>query len=391
MVQREREISVKIPLVDLVRQYRAIKNEMDEGIKSVLEKGVFILGENVEKLEAEIADYCQAKYAVGVASGSDALELSVRALGIGEGDEVITTPFTFIATAESIWANRAKPIFVDIELDTYNIDPSLIEERITKKTKAILVVHLYGHPCDMDAILKIAEKYNIKIIEDCAQAIGAEFNSKKVGGLGDIGCFSFFPSKNLAGYGDGGMIVTNDREIADKIKMLRVHGSTDKYRHDSEGRNSRLDELQAAILRVKLKYLDRWIDSRRHNAQRYNELFQNAGLDSKLIRPIERRGYKHAYNVYSIRAGEREELRNFLNKQQVSTAIYYPLPLHLQKVYSFLEHKNGDFPNSEKAAKEVLALPIFPELTVEEIEFVVGSFSAFLGKDSPKVKNIKIV
>ena len=210
---------MKIPLVDLVRQYREIKDEIDAAIKSVLEGGVFILGENVQRLEVEIAAYCQTKYAVGVASGSDALELSLKALGIGKSNEVITTPFTFIATAEAIWANRAKPIFVDIELDTYNINPSLVEKKITKKTKAILVVHLYGHSCDMAAILKIAKKYNLNVIEDCAQAIGAESNSNRVGGLGDVGCFSFFPSKNLAGYGDGGMAVTNDEEIADKIRM----------------------------------------------------------------------------------------------------------------------------------------------------------------------------
>lgn len=371
---------MRIQLVDLVRQYLDIKDEIDAAIKSVLEKGVFILGENVQKLEAQIANYCQTKYAVGVASGSDALELSLKALRIGEGDEVITTPFTFIATAEAVCANRAKPVFIDIESDTYNIDPMLIEEKITKKTKAIIPVHLYGHPCDMDVILRIAKKHNLRIIEDCAQAIGAEFNSKHVGGFGDVGCFSFFPSKNLAGYGDGGMAVTNDKAVADKIKMLRVHGSIDKYHHELEGRNSRLDELQAAILRVKLKYLTKWNNSRRDNAKRYNELFQNLGLNSKLIRPVERQGCKHVYNIYAVRTEKRDELRDFLTSRQISTAVYYPIPLYLQNVYKFLGYKKMDFPNSEKAAGEVLALPIFPELKAEEIELVVKSIFEFFKK-----------
>jgi len=369
---------MKIPLVDLVRQYAEIKDEIDANIKSVLEKGVFILGENVEKLEAEIANYCTTKYAVGVASGSDALELSIRALGIGKSDEVITTPFTFIATPESIYANGAKPVFVDIELDTYNIDPSLIKRKITRRTKAILVVHLYGHPCDMDAILKVAGEHNLRVIEDCAQSIGAEFKSKKVGGFGDAGCFSFFPSKNLAAYGDGGMVVTNDKEIVHKIKMLRVHGSKDKYHHEIEGRNSRLDELQAAILGVKIRYLDKWNDARRGNAQWYNGLFKSLNLDTKLIKPVERQGCKHVYNVYAVRTKKREELRDYLASEQISTAVYYPIPMHLQRVYKALGYKKGDFPHSEKAAEEVLALPVFPELKEEEMEFIGHAISNFL-------------
>lgn len=369
---------MKIPLVDLTRQFRTIKDEIGEAIRTVLEKGVFILGENVERLEAEISNYCQTKYAVGVASGSDALELSIKALGIGEGDEVITTPFTFIATAESICANGAKPVFVDIELDTYDIDPALIEKKITPKTRALIPVHLYGHPCNMDAILKIAKKYNLKVVEDCAQAMGAEFDSRRVGGIGDIGCFSFFPSKNLGGYGDGGMVATNDKEIADRLKMLRVHGSVDKYHHEMEGRNSRLDELQAAILRVKLKYLDGWNGTRRKNAQTYNKFFKSLGVDSDLVRPVERQGCSHVYNIYAVRTKKRDELRNFLASKQISTAIYYPIPLHLQRVYEFLGHNKGDFPNSEKASQEILALPLFPELKVEEIEFVSKCVAEFL-------------
>src|SRR3989338_8487356 len=254
---------MKVPLVELVRQYKEISGDIDAGIKAVLEKGVFILGENVGKFEEETANYCGTKYAVAVANGTDALELSLKAMGIGEGDEVITTPFTFIATTEAICVNGAKPVLVDIEADTYNIGHSLIERKITKKTKAIIPVHLFGHPCEIDSVMAIAKRHDLKVIEDCAQAIGAEFESKRVGGFGDIGCFSFFPSKNLGCYGDGGMVVTNDKAIADRIRMLRVHGQSDKYRHDLEGRNSRLDELQAAILRIKIKHLDRWNDARR--------------------------------------------------------------------------------------------------------------------------------
>ncbi|MDP3786139.1 MAG: DegT/DnrJ/EryC1/StrS family aminotransferase, partial [Candidatus Omnitrophota bacterium] len=327
---------MKVPLVELVRQYKEISGDIDAGIKAVLEKGVFILGENVAKFEEETANYCGTKYAVAVASGTDALELSLKALGIGEGDEVITAPFTFIATTEAICVNGATPVLVDIENDTYNIDPSLIEAKITKKTKAIIPVHLFGHPCDIDSVMTIAKRHNLKVIEDCAQAIGAEFNSKRVGGFGDIGCFSFFPSKNLGCYGDGGMVITDDKAVADKIRMLRVHGQSDKYRHEVEGRNSRLDELQAAILRIKIKYLDRWNDARRRNAQLYNGLLKDLNLGSKLEMPVERQHCRHVYNIYNIRTKNRDGLRDFLASKQVSTAVYYPIPLHLQKVYDSL-------------------------------------------------------
>lgn len=369
---------MKVPLVELVRQYKEISGDIDAGIKAVLEKGVFILGENVVKFEEEMADYCGTKYAVGVANGTDALELSLKALEIGDGDEVITTPFTFIATTEAVCVNGARPVLVDIEADTYNIDPSLIEKKITKRTKAVIPVHLFGHPCDIDSVMAIAKRRNLKVIEDCAQAIGAEFDSRRVGGFGDIGCFSFFPSKNLGCYGDGGMVVTDDKAIADKIRMLRVHGQSDKYRHELEGRNSRLDELQAAILRVKIKHLDRWNDSRRRNAQTYNSLFQSLNLNSRLGMPVERRHCKHVYNIYNIRTKDRDGLKDYLASKQVATAVYYPIPLHLQKVYESLGYKKGDFPNSERASLEVLALPIFPELKEEEIKFVVSSISDFL-------------
>ena len=369
---------MKVPLVELVRQYKEISVDIDAGIKAVLGKGVFILGENVAKFEEETANYCGTKYAVAVANGTDALELSLKALGIGEGDEVITAPFTFIATTEAICVNGATPVLVDIENDTYNIDPSLIEAKITKKTKAMIPVHLFGHPCDIDSVMTIAKRHNLKVIEDCAQAIGAEFNSKRVGGFGDIGCFSFFPSKNLGCYGDGGMVITDDKTLADKIRMLRVHGQSDKYRHEVEGRNSRLDELQAAILRVKIKHLDRWNDARRRNAQLYNSFFKDLGLNSRLKTPTERQRCRHVYNIYNIRTKNRDGLRDFLTSKQVSTAVYYPIPLHLQKVYDSLGYKKGDFPNSESASLEVLALPIFPELKEEEIKFVASSISDFL-------------
>lgn len=368
---------MKVPLLELVRQYKEISGEIDAGIKAVLEKGVFILGENVVKFEEEIANYCDARYAAAVANGTDALELSLKALGIGKGDEVITTPFTFIATTEAICINGARPVFVDIEADTCNINPSLIEGKITNKTKAIIPVHLFGHPCDMGAITAIAKKHNLKVIEDCAQAIGAEFESKRVGGFGDIGCFSFFPSKNLGCYGDGGMVITNDKAIADKIKMLRVHGQSDKYRHELEGRNSRLDELQAVILRTKIKHLDRWNDARRGHARSYNSLFKDLNLNSRLETPVERRHCKHVYNIYNIRVKDRDGLKDFLSSREASTAIYYPIPLHLQEVYRPLGHKKGDFPVSEKASAEVLALPIFPELKREEVEFIAESIFDF--------------
>lgn len=369
---------MKVPLVDLQRQYKKLQSEIDAAIKAVLEKGTFILGENVAKFEEEAAAYCGTKYAVGVANGTDALELAIKSLGIGEGDEVVTTPLTFIATTEAICLNRARPVLVDIEPDTFNIDAGRIEKAITSKTKAIIPVHLFGQACDMDAIMAIARRHNIRVIEDCAQAIGAEFKSKKAGVFGDIGCFSFFPSKNLGCFGDGGMVTTNDKAIADKIKMLRVHGQADRYRHEIEGRNSRLDELQAAILRVKLRYLDEWNDSRRKNAQLYDKLFENFDKNGQLTIPVEKKDRRHVYNIYSIRvkgkvlseAKGRDKLRELLTSKGIATAVYYPVPLHLQPVYSRSGWKKGDFPVSEKACEEVLALPVFPELNQDEIKYV---------------------
>ena len=378
---------MKVPLVDLLRQYKRLQNEIDSAIKAVLEKSAFILGENVAKFEEEAAAYCGTKYAVGVANGTDALELAIKALGICEGNEVVTTPFTFIATTEAICLNGAKPVFVDIEPETFNIDATRIEKVITSRTKAIIPVHLFGQACDMDAVMDIAKRRNVRVIEDCAQAIGAEFKSKRVGGFGDFGCFSFFPSKNLGCFGDGGMVTTNDKALADRIRMLRVHGQADRYRHEIEGRNSRLDELQAAILRVKLRYLDGWNDSRRKNACLYNKLFENLSRTGKLTIPVEKKDLKHVYNIYSIRAtGKvlseakgRDKLRESLTAKGIATAVYYPIPLHLQAVYNSLGWNRGDFPESERACEEVLALPVFPELGEDEIKYAAECISEFLG------------
>lgn len=388
---------MKVPLVDLVRQYKRLRGEIDSAIKAVLEKGAFVLGENVAKFEEEAAAYCGTRYAVGVASGTDALELAVKALGISDGDEVITAPFTFIATTEAICLNGARPVLADIEKDTFNIDARLIEKVVTPRTKAIIPVHLFGQSCDMDAVMDIAKKHNLRVIEDCAQAIGAEFKSKKVGAFGDVGCFSFFPSKNLGCFGDGGMVITNDRALSDKIKMLRIHGQADRYRHEVEGRNSRLDELQAAILRVKLRYLDGWNDSRRKNAALYCRLFENLNKTGKLTIPVEKKDRKHVYNIYSVKIGERDnpaeagrsaalrrvpsqrdKLRESLTVNGIATAVYYPMPLHLQPVYRRFGWKEGDFPLSEKACEEALALPVFPELKEEEIIFIAQRVIDFL-------------
>ena len=369
---------MRIPLLDLVRQYRQLQGEIDPAMKAVLEKGAYILGENVAKFEEEAAAYCGTKYAVGVANGTDALELAIKALGIGSGDEVITTPFTFIATTEAICLNGAKPVLVDIEPDTFNIDAASIEKAVTSRTKAVIPVHLFGQACDMDTVMSVAKKIGIRVIEDCAQAIGAGFKSKRVGGFGDFGCFSFFPSKNLGCFGDGGMVTTNDKTLAGKIKMLRAHGQAGGYRHETEGRNSRLDEIQAAVLRIKLRHLDGWNNSRRKNAGSYNRLFEEMGKKGGLSLPVEKSGRKHVYNIYNIRSGGRDKLRESLTAKDIATAVYYPIPLHLQPVYSGLGWKKGDFPVSEKACEEVLALPVFPEMEEEEVRFVSRGVIDFL-------------
>ena len=359
---------MNIPLTDLKAQYESIKGEIEVAIAEVLKETNFILGKQVGLLEQEIAQYLGVKYAAGVASGTDALVLSLAALGIKEGDEVITTPFTFIATAEAISRVGARPVFCDIDERTYNINPAQIEKKISDSTKAILPVHLYGLPCAMDEILSISKKHNLKIIEDCAQSFGAEYKGKKAGSLGDCGCFSFFPGKNLGCYGDGGMVATNEVEIAEKLKILRNHGSKDKYFYVTHGFNSRLDTLQAAIVRVKLKYIDKWVNQRIACASTYNELLK--GIPN-LSLPQEPTYAKHAFNYYTIRVKKsRSNIQERLRENGIASAIYYPLCLHLQEVYQGLGYKKGDFPVAERCQEEVLSLPIYPELTQKQIQAI---------------------
>jgi dTDP-4-amino-4,6-dideoxygalactose transaminase len=363
-----------IPLVDLRAQYHSIKDEIDKAVSQVIESGQFILGPNVKALEEEIAAYCGTDHAVGVGSGTEALHLSLLALGIGAGDEVITTPFTFFATSEAISQTGANPVFVDIDPITYNINPSQIEEKIGSKTVAILPVHLYGQPADMEEILAIARRNDLLVVEDCAQAIGAEYRGRKVGSLGDAGCLSFFPSKNLGGYGDGGMVVTDNAETAEKLRMLRTHGSLRKYYHSLLGFNSRLDEIQAAVLRVKLKYIDQWNGARQGKADIYNRLLAELPLARPAISP-ER---THVYNQYTIRVIERDLLQKTLGRNGISTAIYYPLPLHLQMVYENLGYSVGSLPGSERGSREVLSLPMYPELEDSQVEHIVDVIGSVL-------------
>lgn len=357
---------MKIPMVDLKAQLSSIEVELKLKLEEILKSTQFILGPNLSALETEVASYHGAGYAVGLASGTDALHLSLRAVGIGSGDEVITTPFTFIATAEAISYTGARPVFVDIDPRTFNIDPSGIEEKITERTRAILPVHLFGHPADMESILSIAGKYNLKVIEDAAQAFGAEYRGKKIGTYGDTGCFSFFPSKNIGCYGDGGMLITDSKEIAERTRALRNHGSRERYYHSEIGFNSRLDEIQAGILRIKLKRIDEYNRMRRNNALVYRKRLK--GLP--LILPEDKPYIYHVYNQYTIRSKKRDAIRKALEGNSIASMIYYPLPLHLQKVYRNLGYKEEDLPESENAAKEVLSLPIYPELKEEQIEEV---------------------
>lgn len=354
-----------IPMVDLKKQLAEIKQEIMASFEDILDSTHFILGPKVKSLEEKIADYHSVKEAVGVASGTDALHLALKALGIKEGDEVITTPFTFFATVESILYLGAKPVFVDIEADTFNIDASQIEEKITSKTKAILPVHMFGHPADMPEILSIASKYSLRVIEDCAQSFGASLNGKKTGSFGDAGCFSFYPSKNLGAYGDAGMVIVNDSEIASEIRRLRNHGSSATYVHSSVGFNSRLDELQAAVLLVKFRHIDKYNEKRRQNAALYTKLL------SGVVRcPSERPGAYHVYHQYTIMLPNRDEIQKKLKENNIASTVYYPVPMHLQEPLKRFGYKKGDFPNAEKASKEVLSLPMYPELESWQIEHI---------------------
>lgn len=368
---------MKIPSFELKRQYQLIKVEIDRAIQSVLESGQFILGENVRLLEEEIANYCGVKYAVGVASGTDALLLSLTACGIETGDEVITTPFTFFATAEVISNLNAKPVFVDIEPESFNIDVEKIEKAITKRTKAIIPVHIFGQMCDMERIKEIGEKYGLYIIEDACQSIGAIYKDKRSGSIGNTGCFSFFPTKNLGGYGDGGIVTTNNEKLKEKLLLLRGHGSNKKYYHEILGYNSRLDELQAAILRVKLKYLDTWISRRQEIANLYTSLLSDIPY---VVTPIVKSDRTHTFHQYVIRAQNRDDLQKYLFDSGIGSTVYYPLPLHLQPAYKSLGYKKGDFPEAEKASSEVLALPMWPELKDEEVKEVVKVIREFYGE-----------
>jgi len=357
-----------IPMVDLKRQYNALKTEIDAAVSDVLEKTQFILGPNVTKLEEEVAAYHCLPYAAGVANGTDALLLALRACGIKSGDEVITTPFTFIATAEVVAQLGATPVFVDIRPDTFNIDPNLIEEKITPQTKAIIPVHLFGHPADMEPIMQIAAKHKLKVIEDCAQSFGAKYKNQRTGTIGDVGCFSFFPSKNLGCYGDGGMVITKDETIARRVKMLRNHGSEVRYHHSEVGCNSRLDEIQAAILRVKLKYIDQFNEARRNNASAYC-----AALDNKnIILPTVAKDSEHVFHQFTIRVQNRDAIVQVLTEKGIASAVYYPVPLHQQEVFVKLYNDSTSLPVSETCAGEVLSLPMFPELSGEEIQRIAG-------------------
>jgi dTDP-4-amino-4,6-dideoxygalactose transaminase len=360
-----------IPILDLKQQYSTIRDEINEAIQGVLDNTQFVLGPDVKKLEAAVAEYCGCQHGIGVASGTDALRLSLAALNIAPGDEVITTPFTFIATGNTISRCGAKPVFVDIDLATYNLDADQIEAAITPRTKAIVPVHLYGQAAAMDKLMEVAKRHNLRVVEDCAQAIGALYDDQPLGSLGDVGALSFFPSKNLGAYGDGGMAVTNDPELASRIDVLRRHGGQKKYYHEVLGFNSRLDTLQAAVLNVKLKYLDEWNNGRRAVAHRYNQLL----ADSPVITPAEAPKAHHVYHQYTIRTERREELAAYLLEKGVQTMIYYPVPLHKQDLYAEMAYLT--FPNAEKAAREVLSLPIFPELTANNQQYIADTIKSF--------------
>ncbi len=366
---------MRVPLLDLVAQYQTIRPDIQKAVQDVFETQQFILGPAVTKLEEEIAAYCQVRHAVGVASGSDALLLALMALDVGPGDEVITTPYTFFATAGSIARLQAKPVFVDIDPKTYNINSSLIEGKITSRTKAIIPVHLYGQCADMDPILEIAERRHIPIVEDAAQSIGATYKGRQAGSMGAFGCLSFFPSKNLGGAGDGGMILTQDGHFAEKIKILRVHGSQPKYYHQVIGCNSRLDSLQAVVLSVKLRQLEGWSQKRRENAEFYNKHLGSLG---SVVVPHVESYNKSIYNQYVIRVSQRDQLLNYLKEKGIGTEIYYPVPLHLQACFKYLGYSEGDFPESERAARETLALPIYPELAMDQKIYVVDQIKRLL-------------
>ena len=371
--------AISVPALDLKAQYRTIRHEVEPVVSRVMESQYFILGPEVTAFEAEAAAYCQANHAIGCSSGSDALLLPLLAWNLKPGDEVITSPYSFFATAGAIWRTGAKPVFVDIEPVSYNIDPKLIAAAITPKTKAIIPVHLYGQTADMDPITAIARDAGLFVLEDAAQAIGARYHGKPAGTLGDAAAFSFYPSKNLGGFGDAGMVTVADDDLAKRVARLRVHGMEPKYHHHEVGYNARIDALQAAILRVKLRHLATWTAGRRAVADQYRDLFAQEGLADVVAAPTEVAGHFHVYNQFVIRvpSDARDPLRAHLTERQVGSEIYYPIPLHLQACFASLGHKPGDFPLAEAASNETIALPMYPELTDEALRHVVGSIASF--------------
>src|SRR5580692_1914362 len=384
-----------VPLLDLKAQYAQIRAEVMPIIEEVCASQRFILGENVLALEAEVAAYCASAAGIGVSSGTDALLLALMALGVGVGDEIITSPFTFFATAGTIARLGARPVFCDIDPVSFNLSPPAVAEFIDRhcsvqdgqlfngatggRIKGLMPVHLYGQSADIDPLMALAKQYGLKVIEDAAQAIGTEYRGVRVGSIGDIGCFSFFPSKNLGAFGDAGLCTTNDAELAESMRVLRVHGGKPKYFHAVIGGNFRIDELQAAILRVKLKYLDRWTEGRQRNAAFYNAAFADAHFADKLATPSAPPEGRHIFNQYIVRVQKRDALKDFLGKRGVGTEIYYPVPLHLQKCFEYLQHRAGDFLESERAALETLALPIYPELEPAQLKHVVAAIAEFFG------------
>lgn len=353
-----------IPAFDLSRQYNRIGGEIEAAVRDVMSKGHFIMGEHVTSLESEIAGYCGAEFGIGVANGSDALHLALEALGIGPGDEVVTPAFTFFATGGAVARTGATPVFADIDPVTFNLAPASFERCITPRTKAVIPVHLYGNPADMSRIMDIAQAHNIKVVEDCAQAIGATYKGQKVGSFGDLATFSFFPTKNLGAFGDAGMVVSNDVELAERVRTLRVHGAKKKYFHTDLGYNSRLDELQAAILRVKFRYLEEWTTARRDLAQLYERLLQR----TEVILPRATADNRHVFHQFTIRTARREALQQRLHSEGIGCTVYYPTPLHLQPVFMRGGVTVASLPESERAAREALSLPMYPELTVAEVE-----------------------
>jgi dTDP-4-amino-4,6-dideoxygalactose transaminase len=400
MLDRETQTQ-PVPLLDLKAQYATIRDEIREAIDRVADSQHFILGPEVEALEAEVAAYSQCEYGIGVSSGTDALLVALMAINLKPGDEVITTPYTFFATAGAVARLNAKPIFVDIDPLTYNLNPAAIEAAITERTRAIMPVHLYGQMADMNPIMEVARRHKLYVIEDAAQAIGSEYEGRRAGAIGDMTCFSFFPSKNLGGFGDGGMVTTNDAELAHQVKLLRNHGYAPKYYNKVVGGNFRLDAIQAAVLRIKLKHLDNWTEQRQANAALYRRLFEEAELSvrpqfagltsdaasggavnelselSGVVLPQEAPNVRHIYNQFVIRSGQRDQLLAHLKERKIGTEVYYPVPMHVQECFADLGYAAGDFPASERAASETLALPIYPELTESMIRTVVSAVAAF--------------